>query len=75
MLSARYFRECLLFYQLKYRYVGLVFQLVIYTDKLISIRGQSFDSELERGIRKGCLLKQENKSVTKRQEFHLMRKT
>lgn len=76
MLSDRYFRESLLFYQLNYMYVGLVFQLVIYIDKLISIKGQLFDSELERGIRRGCLIKktEENKSVTKRHEFQLMRK-
>lgn len=76
MLSDRYFRESLLFYQLNYMYVGIVFQLVIYIDKLISIKGQLFDSELERGIRRGCLIKknEENKSVTKRHEFQLMRK-
>lgn len=57
-------------------YVGIVFQLVIYIDKLISIKEQLFDSELERGIRRGCLIKknEENKSVTKRHEFQLMRK-
>lgn len=76
MLSDRYFRESLLFYQLNYMYVGIVFQLVIYIDKLISIEGQLFDSELERGIQRGCLIKknEENKSVTKRHEFQLMRK-
>lgn len=76
MLSDRYFRESLLFYQLNYMYVGIVFQLVIYIDKFISIKGQLFDSELERGIRRGCLIKkiEENKSVTKRHEFQLMRK-
>lgn len=42
-------------------YVGLVFQLVIYIDKLISIKGQLFDSELERAIRRGCLIKKMKK--------------
>lgn len=56
-MSDRYFRESLLFYQFNYMYVGLVFQLVIYIDKLISIKGQLFDSELERAIRRGCLIK------------------
>lgn len=60
-MSDRYFRESLLFYQLNYMYVGLVFQLVIYIDKLISIKGQLFDSELERGIRRGCLIKKMKK--------------
>lgn len=42
-------------------YVGILFQLVIYIDKLISIKGQLFDSELERGIRSGCLIKKKKK--------------
>lgn len=60
-MSDRYFRESLLFYQLNHMYVGLVFQLVIYIDKLISIKGQLFDSELERPIRRGCLIKKMKK--------------
>lgn len=60
-MSDRYFRESLLFYQLNFMYVGLVFQLVIYIDKLISIKGQLFDSELERAIRRGCLIKKMKK--------------
>lgn len=55
------------FYRFKYMSVGLVYRL---TDKLISIRRQSFDPELERGIRRRCLLIQRGMNIIRCAELN-----